>query len=343
MTVDIHPRSTAATKGPALARRRPSPQTRRRPAAAAGRAALFGIVTLLMTVGIVSLWQGYRDFSAPDPSLVEVSHRFADRPVTGVASAPRDRTLVFSFAVSPGELLKFLESVTPRLRGIAHGLGRELRLEIADGEGEVVRQVESGLADVGAVSAVTYVKHRRKTAIQALLERIGDGDKRTLILVKEDHPASRLEDLRGARIAFRSRDSLSGYRFPLREVRARGLDPKVLFAEEAFTGNMRNSLTGILAGRYDAAAVSSTFFLEQEAEFRGRFRVILETPPLPGGVYLAHASASAALTGDLFRQFRAVASTLQPREQMSGWFLVGPADPRAYDFLEADLGDDGTD
>lgn len=76
------------------------------------------------------------------------------------------------------------------------------------------------------------------------------------LVVRPDHPAVSLADLRGCRIGCNDVVSLSGY-YALRHAITEGGDDPATFAELVFTGGHHASLDALVQGELDAAVVDS--------------------------------------------------------------------------------------
>ena len=224
--------------------------------------------------------------------------------------------------------------VHPHLASLSALLGREIRLEIAPSGADLIKKVESGHIQVGAVTAVHYAALRKQHKIKGLLERQGDKPKFTMFVVHRESPFQKLTDLQGRIIAYKSPNSMSGYRMPRIELASQGIDPKSFFLREVFANNLQTSVLGLLNQEFDCAAMSNTFFDELEAGQRDLLREIHRTKAVPGGVYIVSASTKPGLVKKIREVMLAYSGTIRAGEEFSGYFQVKPLSEADYDFLE---------
>lgn len=76
-----------------------------------------------------------------------------------------------------------------------------------------------------------------------------------LIVVSSASPHQTLEDLKGTAFAYVDRNSGSGFHYPNRLFKSRGIDPLTFFSRVVFTNSHDQSLHGVKHGHYAAAAV----------------------------------------------------------------------------------------
>ncbi len=122
------------------------------------------------------------------------------------------------------------------------------------------------------------------------------------IVVRDDSAITRLDQLRGRRLACVDRGSASGYLMPLALLRARGLDPDRDLAAHDVVGNHESVLLSVLDGRYDAGAVYQGA-LDALTRSRGippyRFRIVGKTDRMPHDLLAVRADAPAGFADSL--------------------------------------------
>lgn len=304
----------------------------------ADNTSLFSGIVFLLLAGIIAsgamIWRNLLEFSGSGSAPEEVFAGLATQPAQGIGLSNEDGgRMTFGFVVPRGDLVKFIEAVQPPLEAITRPVGFRAVIDVSDTTGELLDKLEKGQVQIAAVTAVAYAKARQPGRIRAILERAGRTAKQTLFLVRNDSPARRLEDLKGTRVAFKSRDSLSGYALPEIELKARGFDPEAFFRSETFTGNARNSVLGLISGEFDVAVVSNTFFAELEPDLTRQLRTVHTSTAAPGGVYVALQDRHQDAVDRVTRSFLALGPTLSGGDEFSGFFSVRVPDPSMYDFL----------
>lgn len=123
----------------------------------------------------------------------------------------------------------------------------------------------------------------------------------SVFLVRKDSPFQKLEDLRGARIAFEDPGSTSGFFLPYVEIMDAGLEMISDGSGRASSEHVRylfggaeiNVLGSLVRGRVDAAAISNLDLDDDEVvtdRFRNEVRVLYETRAVPRSVMLMRSS-----------------------------------------------------
>ncbi|HOY66440.1 MAG TPA: PhnD/SsuA/transferrin family substrate-binding protein [Candidatus Ozemobacteraceae bacterium] len=307
------------------------------------RNSIFSGILLLLLAGVLAmvgiLWGSFIDFTTPT-GIQEVFAGLSSSPAPRLTAGFGNwRELPICYTIPQGDLFRFFELVSPRLQTIASRMAFRAKIDIALDSADVVYRVSTGKAVMGAVSAVAYAKLRRQYPIIAVFERAGRVPKTSLFVVRSDDPVSSLADLRGKRICFRAKDSMSGYYIPLQELKAAGIDPETFFSQISYNDNLANSTLGLISGEFDVILLSNTFYEELPPEQREKLRILYASKPIPGGVYISTASASAQLQ-TFFAEFQAYGETVAATAPLAGLFQVKPAVPAAYDVLEGASIDD---
>ena len=104
------------------------------------------------------------------------------------------------------------------------------------------------------------------------------------IIVRDDHPATSIEALRGGRFAFNMRESQSGWAAPDALL---GINQR--FDVKVETGGHAASAHAVAEGRADAAGIDAVTWalLERHDPAIRTLRVIAQTPPTPGLPYIS--------------------------------------------------------
>ncbi len=112
------------------------------------------------------------------------------------------------------------------------------------------------------------------------LEGCAPGQYRSLFVVRPGHPATRPEELDGARFAYNEADSQSGWGAAALWSRSAGIRLNPVLQ----TGAHRHSIAAVAQGEADAATIDAQSFriLGRTMDEAARVRVIGATPPSPG-------------------------------------------------------------
>jgi phosphonate transport system substrate-binding protein len=181
-------------------------------------------------------------------------------------------------------------------------LGREVQVRISSSHA----QAAAGLAPDGDVDAAWLPPVLTVRACDAGHARVLVGAIRApgayfhgTLFVRADTPYERVEDLRGSRVAWVSRDSCSGYLFPRMALVLRGLDPESLFSAQVELGSHRAVARAVAAGeadvgatflnidasREDSGAISAGWYEVTETPMRP----LLTTDPIPSDAVVVRA------------------------------------------------------
>jgi phosphate/phosphite/phosphonate ABC transporter binding protein len=225
---------------------------------------------------------------------------------------------------------------------LSQGLGVPVELVIGADYDDVGERMSRGEIDIAEFSPFAFVRARRKTRLRVLASAIQSGSATSggYIIVRDDSPRKTIDDLRGARFGFVDPASTSGFLYPMKLFKDRGIDPATFFASTTFMGSHDGVLLGILDGGIEAGATWQGSFSALKVE-KGidplEFRVIAKMPRTPQDVLCIRESGSREL-GDAITQ---LALRLNMREKstrdiLSAMSINGyvPADASVYDQVE---------
>jgi phosphonate transport system substrate-binding protein len=112
----------------------------------------------------------------------------------------------------------------------------------------------------------------------------------SILIVKADSKARRLEDLEGKTLAWADPNSTSGYLIPLVSLRQVGIEPEKFFGRTLFSGGHEQSVLGVINGQFDAAFTWSSkghnagqirAMIDRGILRLDQFRVVWESPLIP--------------------------------------------------------------
>lgn len=132
----------------------------------------------------------------------------------------------------------------------------------------------------------------------------------SVVLVRKESPFQKLEDLRGARIAFEDPGSTSGFFLPYVEIMDAGLDMIPDASGKAspehvrylFGGAEINVVGSLIGGGVDAAAISNLDMDDDKVvtgRFRDELRVLHQTRNVPRSIMLMRSSLPQSIRDDL--------------------------------------------
>ncbi len=204
----------------------------------------FVLVTALLLLGICL----YRAMTT-DPDTIQITWEIAPAPPLIMGVIP----------YLPEQMLKReFRSLTQYL---ARNLGRDVQLNFAIDYESLGKLLDLDKIQIAWFSSNSFDALKGEKPWQALCRPLRDGAvrHRGAIIVREDSGIKTLADLRGKRFAYVDPHSGTGFVMPNRLFRSQNIDPLRFFSEVTFTGNHSTSISGVLQGQYDAAAVYDVY------------------------------------------------------------------------------------
>lgn len=173
--------------------------------------------------------------------------------------------------------------------------GVEMRIFTASDYAGTVQALTSGqiqLAQLGA-SAYSSAWIDSDGAVEPLVtnrELDGALGYHSILIVKNDSPYQKLQDLKGKTLAWADPNSTSGYLIPLVSLRASGIEPEKFFGRTLFSGGHEQSVLGVINGQLDSAFTWSSkghnagqirAMVDRGVLKLDQFRVVWESPLIP--------------------------------------------------------------
>lgn len=179
-----------------------------------------------------------------------------------------------------------LADYRPIFNAIAHQTGLRFDLRVAQSYGGVVEAMCNNATDIAFVGPVTYLQARERHCAELLAVAVKGG--RSVyysgLFVRTDAPFRTIADLRGHRVAFGDLNSTAAFLFPVTMLMDAGIDPSRDLSEVRIAGSHSASLTALLAGKVDAAALSfESYDKAVRADLPGvrNVRVLARSEPIP--------------------------------------------------------------
>lgn len=214
---------------------------------------------------------------------------------------------------------------------------------------ELARLMRERLADVAWLPPIAFLKLSEAGTVVPIVSHIrgANASYESVLLVRRDATAARVEDLRGKTAGWVDPWSAAGYVLPRVELLRRGTDPRAMFGEERFYGSHDAAVRALLDGKVDAAATFAQ--LRESGEvLRGGFsniagaleavRVIDRFGPIPCDVIAAHEGVPAETRDAVAAALVQVANDPRWKDALARVFGVEefrPGVPASYDALRA--------
>jgi phosphonate transport system substrate-binding protein len=226
-------------------------------------------------------------------------------------------------------------------------LGREVEIQIAKDDQEIVDWLIQNHVDIAYLEPVTYLEAVEKGAkIQPLVAPIdqhtGQPWYRAGIVVRANSNITNLKDLKGKRVAFVEQSSTSGYLMPLAELKKQGINPERDFAQVIYAGNHSQSIAALETGVVDAAATNISSYHQQQKTgvvTPQNFRILWESTPITTFPIVVSEKLSPELIHQLKQAFVSIPDSFEGigGSESAGYTLVVPADYTPIQQLRQEL------
>lgn len=232
-----------------------------------------------LAIGVLLLAGGCRDDT--EKVTVDFSKTVpVARPGTQGPANPPVRVAVAAM-VSPKETLELYRQL---LTYLGHKLGKEVELVQRKTYGEVNELLGKGMIDLAFVCSGPYVtgKDRYGFVLLAVPEVHGHPTYSAYLIVNQESPFQRLEDLKGHTFAFTDPDSNTGRLVPLYWLAALHTRPETFFGRSIYTYSHDNSIMAVARGLVDAASVDGLiwdYYEKKNPAFTSKTRIIKKSAP----------------------------------------------------------------
>ncbi len=205
---------------------------------------------------------------------------------------------------------------------LAGALGRPVTAQVFGKYDELVAAVSKGSVDLAWMPPLTFVKASREAEVTPLrmATRNGNAMYKAVIFTRADKPYGSPADLKGAKMAWVSETSSSGYLFPKALLIEAGLAPEKLFADQQFLGDHEAVCKAVVDGTADAGATFTddvaagnpnevTACKTVLATGGAGLKILTATDPMPSDVIAARPGLSGATRDDVGKALDRLAST----------------------------------
>jgi phosphonate transport system substrate-binding protein len=235
-------------------------------------------------------------------------------------------------------------SFAPLAQHLSSVLGVKVEVSVASSYDELGALLGRGEVDIGAFSPFAYVRAAKVfPGLSPVASVIADGSATAAgyIVVRRGGPLKDLESLRAKSIAFVDPASTTGYLYPLKLFRDRGLDPLSYFSQRLFLGNHQAVLLAVHEGRADAGAIyhgALSALHRAKGIDPNSFRIVAKTARSPRDLWCARAGLDPALVAKLQGALLSLSSISAPgREVLSPLNINGffPPDEQMFEAIRA--------
>lgn len=205
---------------------------------------------------------------------------------------------------------------SPLVDYLADSLGVECELVIPESYEHMLDLFDSGKIDLARFGGVTFALASQRSGAVGLVLRDLDLRFTSYFLVRPDHPAVALEDLRGASFSFGSRWSTSGHIMPREFLLERGISPEQFFGEIVYSGAHDQTTEWIRTGKVTAGVANSLVvdgLFRDGIVSRNELRILWTTPPYVDYAWALRPEYDEATSRMIQEAFLALEAT-DPRE-----------------------------
>ena len=205
-------------------------------------------------------------------------------------------TLHFGVVANPEQAREALAQFCGDLE---RATGMSIQPKAAESYSALVNGVRQGEIDIAWAPPLVAVEleDQKLASSVAVVQRTQRSGYYCAVFVRASSSIKKPEDLHGARPAWVTRESASGYVVPRWYLRSLGIDLDAAFRDEQFLGSHEAVLEAVLEGRADTGAthvgldpvtgkLKTAPWLSESAAV-GAVRVILLIGPIPGDVLMA--------------------------------------------------------
>lgn len=170
-----------------------------------------------------------------------------------------------------------IQSYQPFIRVLESKTDREVVLIQRKTYQEVNDLLARNVVDVAFVCTGAYIEQKKDMELLVIPQINGKMTYRSLLIVSKDSGEETLADLRDKVFAFTDPLSNTGYRYPLVLLQNIGEKPETFFSQTIFTYSHDRSITAVVDGIVNGAAVDSIvydFYKDRDHQVAAKTRVI---------------------------------------------------------------------
>ncbi len=200
----------------------------------------------------------------------------------------------------------------PLFAALSRSTGMTFDLKVAQSYGAVVQAMCSNAADIAFVGPVTYLQASQRHCAELLGVSVKSGSSvyHAGFFVRRDSPLANLADLKGRKVAFGDINSASSFVYPIAMLMAGGIDPARDLGAIRMAGNHASSLSALVEGHVDAAAMSFESYdkaVREGVPGASTLRVLARSDAIPNPPLIMNAALPATMKAKLRQALDTVA------------------------------------
>ncbi|MBF2054217.1 MAG: phosphate/phosphite/phosphonate ABC transporter substrate-binding protein [Candidatus Sericytochromatia bacterium] len=246
-------------------------------------------------------------------------------------TASEQRPLRMGFIPSEN-MAEIQRNAQPLVDQLSAALGQEVQAFIANDYTGVVEAFRNDKLDFAFLSPASYVMAQREADVRVIL-RTQRGEApfyHAVIFTHKDSGITSLAQLKGKTFAFGDNLSTAGYIFPLKMLRAAGLNPDTDFENMLFSGSHDATVFAVHNQKVTAGATYANDPKGDDAAWKhmlkpeqaADIRVLSVSEPIPADNLCVHPKLDAALVEKISAFFLALENEASGRELMHNLYHI---------------------
>lgn len=190
--------------------------------------------------------------------------------------------------------------LTPLTKYLSDTLKRPVSLKLSSSMSAAIDEVSFGSVELAYLTPVAYLKAHAKGNVQLVARTVTNNKAsfQLMVVVREDSPIRRIQDLKGKTFAFGDKAAILQ-----RAVVVGAGMPLESLGEYKFIGHYDNIAKGVAIGDFDAGILKDT--TARDWQHRG-LRILHRSPPLPPYNIVASSKVDAKLLKQIRQAFLAL-------------------------------------
>jgi phosphonate transport system substrate-binding protein len=226
-----------------------------------------------------------------------------------------------------------LADYQPLFDALARQTGLRFDLKVGQSYAMVVEAMCAGSADIAFVGPVAWLQAQRRGCAELLGVSVTNGASayHAGFFVRQQSPLRSLADLKGRRVAFGDLNSASSFIYPVAMLIGAGVDPARDLAAVRLAGNHAASLSALMEGHVDAAALSFESWhraVRAQVPGAGTLRLLALSDAIPNPPLVMNTGLAPALK----RRLRRALDTLAQQPGVPAGAIRGYGGARVDDY-----------
>jgi phosphonate transport system substrate-binding protein len=238
------------------------------------------------------------------------------------AQSWKEKYKELTFAVVPAENADgVLQRYEPMMAYMSRTLGVPVKLRVANDYAAVIEGLRNGQVHYAHLGPSAYARAHLVTSggvepLVSLIDMTGTIGYFSVLYVRSDDPAQKLQDLKGRTLCLVDPNSASGNNVPRFALHKMGITPETFFSKVVYSGSHENAVIALQQKTCDGAfnwwnspEASNLLRMAKKGMVRAEdFRIVFKSDLIPGSPITVMASQPEPLKADLRKALLDVAT-----------------------------------